>query len=317
MTMSTSCAPASTTHRVSSSLISSGDWPEGNAVATEATFTAVPRVRSRAYGTRFGYTQIAATEGMSASLGSGRMPLELSAATFPGVSAPSSVVRSIMRIARSSANTFDSRLIERFERTSARSSSATASTEPRRGSRGSSGSSKPPGSAGAVVTRLSLGITSRRPDHVDIARLYEGETVVVLDQIELGRRRVQPVALEVIKRRCLVVLAADLVICDIALSRGDRVPSQQRSRNRLGISASVDVRRRSRLRRDHGAARRNGLRSAGVMDPRLAPGEPDSVPIALRLDAVELLAGHGLVAPVVRAVRATGVQVRIVDEWSG
>src|SRR5688572_3647442 len=306
MTMSTSCAPASTTHRVSSSLISSGDWPEGNAVATEATFTAVPRVRSRAYGTRFGYTQIAATEGMSASLGSGRMPLELSAATFPGVSAPSSVVRSIMRIARSSANTFDSRLIERFERTSARSSSATASTEPRRGSRGSSGSSKPPGSAGAVVTRLSLGITSRRPDHVDIARLYEGETVVVLDQIELGRRRVQPVALEVIEGRCLVVLTAHLLIRDVALPRRDRIPGQQRSRDRLGISASIDVRRRSRLRRDHGATRPNGLRSCRIVEPHFVPREPDRVPVTHCLDAIELLPGRRLVAPVVRAVRAAG-----------
>src|SRR5438045_1668886 len=50
---------------------------------------------------------------MLGSDGSGRMPFEASAATLPGVSAPSSVVRSITRIASSSAKTLESRLIER------------------------------------------------------------------------------------------------------------------------------------------------------------------------------------------------------------
>ena len=44
------------------------------------------------------------------------MPLAHSARTLPSVSLPSSVVRSIIRIARSSAQSFDSRLIERFLR---------------------------------------------------------------------------------------------------------------------------------------------------------------------------------------------------------
>jgi hypothetical protein len=39
------------------------------------------------------------------------MPFDESAATLPGVSAPSSVVRSIIRTARSSAKSFASRLI--------------------------------------------------------------------------------------------------------------------------------------------------------------------------------------------------------------
>ena len=95
--------------------------------------------------------QIAATEGMLASLGSGRIPFEHSAATFPGVSAPSSVVRSIIRIASSSANTFASRLIERFASEAARSSTPTWSTDPIRASRGSSGSSKPRGRTGACA----------------------------------------------------------------------------------------------------------------------------------------------------------------------
>ena len=89
--------------------------------------------------------------GTDTSTGSGRIAFEQSAATFPGVSCPSSVVRSIIRIASSSACTFDSRLIDRFASVAARSSRATASTEPTRGSRGPDGSSKPPTSAGALA----------------------------------------------------------------------------------------------------------------------------------------------------------------------
>ena len=96
--------------------------------------------------------QTAATAGTERSTGSGRIALEQRAATLPGVSWPSRVVRSIMRIASSSACTFDSRLIDRFASVAARSSSATASTEPIRGSRGPDGSSKPPTSAGAWDT---------------------------------------------------------------------------------------------------------------------------------------------------------------------
>src|SRR5437763_6761914 len=100
--------------------------------------------------------QIAATDGTPASLGSGRIAFEASAATLPGVSWPSSVVRSIIRTASSSAKTFASRLIERFASEAARSSSATASTEPIRGSRGSSGSSKPRGRTGACAMAVSV-----------------------------------------------------------------------------------------------------------------------------------------------------------------
>src|SRR5215218_7382347 len=100
--------------------------------------------------------QTAATGGTVRSAGSGRIAFDASAATLPGVSAPSSVVRSIIRTARSSAKSFDSRLMERRESESARSSTATWSTEPMRGSRGSSGSSKPRGSTGVCATKLSL-----------------------------------------------------------------------------------------------------------------------------------------------------------------
>ena len=72
--------------------------------------------------------QTAATEGIDGSTGFGRTALAHIAMTLPTVSAPSRVVRSMLRIARSSAQSFDSRLIERFASEAARSSSPTAST---------------------------------------------------------------------------------------------------------------------------------------------------------------------------------------------
>src|SRR5947209_8597821 len=71
---------------------------------------------------------MAATLGTVGSAGSGRMPFEQSAATLPGVSAPSRVVRSIIRMARSSAQTLDAFLIERLPSEAARSSTPTWST---------------------------------------------------------------------------------------------------------------------------------------------------------------------------------------------
>src|SRR5436190_15976607 len=118
--------------------------------------------------------QIAAADGTLASLGSGRTALEASAATFPGVSWPSSVVRSIIRTARARAKTFASRLIERFASEAARSSSATASTEPIRGNRGSSGSSKPRGRTGACAMKMSVALGRlRKSASVDWNELHQ------------------------------------------------------------------------------------------------------------------------------------------------
>src|SRR2546421_1255684 len=127
--------------------------------------------------------QIAATDGIAPSEGSGRIAFEASAETLPGVSAPSSVVRSVMRTARSSANTLDSRLIERLARVPARSSTATWSIEPIRGSRGSSGSSKPVGSAGACAITLSVSPSPRLavPREEDV----RGRAQVVADGIRI------------------------------------------------------------------------------------------------------------------------------------
>ena len=69
----------------------------------------LPRRRRRASGRRTPRRP----DGTLGSSGSGRIALPASARTLPGVSAPSSVVRSTHRIARSSAAAFDDVLIER------------------------------------------------------------------------------------------------------------------------------------------------------------------------------------------------------------
>src|SRR2546422_7315876 len=71
---------------------------------------------------------MAATDGIDASPGLGRIALAHRAATLPGVSDPSSVVRSMQRIARSSAHSFEDFLIERLASDAARSSAPTSST---------------------------------------------------------------------------------------------------------------------------------------------------------------------------------------------
>ena len=54
MTMSTSSAPSSTAARASATLRAIGDWPDGNAVATDATWTDDSRSRARASATSVG-----------------------------------------------------------------------------------------------------------------------------------------------------------------------------------------------------------------------------------------------------------------------
>src|SRR6266567_2027407 len=72
--------------------------------------------------------QMAATDGMVESPGLGRIPLAHKAATLPGVSEPSRVVRSMQRTARSSAQSFDDFLIDRLASEAALSSAPTSST---------------------------------------------------------------------------------------------------------------------------------------------------------------------------------------------
>src|SRR5881409_131466 len=70
----------------------------------------------------------AATDGTVGSNGSGRTAFEHIATILPTVSEPSRVVRSVQRIARSSAQSLAPRLIDRVAREAARSSKPTAST---------------------------------------------------------------------------------------------------------------------------------------------------------------------------------------------
>src|SRR5438309_515340 len=65
---------------------------------------------------------------MVRSPGLGRIAFAHMAATLPGVSAPSSVVRSMQRIARSSAHSLEDFLIDRLASDAARSSAPTSST---------------------------------------------------------------------------------------------------------------------------------------------------------------------------------------------
>ena len=97
-------------------------------MATEATFTPLPASSGRATATRSGYTHTAATGGTARSAGSGWRALAHSPRTLPGVSAPSSVVRSTIATAVSSAHSLASRLMDRVARVAARWAAPTWST---------------------------------------------------------------------------------------------------------------------------------------------------------------------------------------------
>src|SRR5256885_16594522 len=110
MTMSISCAPAATEACTSSSRCANGFRPAGNPVETAATGIPEPWRAATAVETRAWYTHTAptlmsrwATPSASTRSGrSGRRALAQSRSTFPGVSSPCSVVRSMQVIARSS-----------------------------------------------------------------------------------------------------------------------------------------------------------------------------------------------------------------------
>ena len=73
--MSISSAPAATASAVSRSLASSDTCPAGNPVATDAVRTPMPRSAAWATPTSAGYTQIAATDGISGIAGAGQTAL--------------------------------------------------------------------------------------------------------------------------------------------------------------------------------------------------------------------------------------------------
>src|ERR1700722_8086751 len=157
MTMSTSPAPAARASRTSASLTGSDARPDGNAVATDATATSLPRSAVTAVATRSGDTQTAATGGTAGSWGSGRRALAHRPRTLPGVSAPSRVVRSTMRMARSRAAILASFLMDRVARAAARSRAPTSSTpgSPCSTWRSAASDAAPPGRATAAMAPAS------------------------------------------------------------------------------------------------------------------------------------------------------------------
>src|SRR6185503_1865787 len=175
MTMSTSSAPAATAALTSATLMSRNVWPLGKPVATVATLTLEPRRASFASGIRLGYRQTAATDGIDGSPGCGWMAFAHRARILPGVSRPSSVVRSIIRIARSRAHSFEAFLIERRFRLSTRSSTPTWSTAVWRPSTLPRGPGRPPAQARTsslarsreIVSgcRTAMGVAGYIPSH--------------------------------------------------------------------------------------------------------------------------------------------------------
>ena len=114
MTMSTSSAPASTAARVSAILMSRNVWPDGKPVATLATLTLEPCEGVLGVGDRAPDRRRSPRRtGSSGRPAADAIALAHSARTLPGVSFPSSVVRSIIRIARSRAHSFEAFLIDR------------------------------------------------------------------------------------------------------------------------------------------------------------------------------------------------------------
>ena len=100
MTMSTSSAPAAT----ASAHVGQLDRQRGPAGRERGGHRGDRHGAARQLGrgrpaTRSGYTHTAATGGTAGSAGSGRSALAHRPRTLPGVSAPSSVVRSTMRTA--------------------------------------------------------------------------------------------------------------------------------------------------------------------------------------------------------------------------
>src|SRR5215475_4003261 len=211
MTMSTSSAPAFTASATSASFTASEARPDGNAVATEATATPLPASSLRASPTRSGYTHTAATGGTEGSEGSGWRALAHSPRILPGVSAPSSVVRSTMRTAISSAHSLASRLIERVARDAARSCAPTWSTPGRPCRICRSAASEPtmldPVTPGAVTPPVTPAATAPAApvttsafmpllshlDPVDDRGDLAGSPRADLDGVpERGQRRVEP-----------------------------------------------------------------------------------------------------------------------------
>src|SRR6266540_133148 len=168
-----------------------------------------------------------------------------------------------------------------------------------------------------------LGRAMRAPSHealwyrddIHIARFDEAETVVEVDAIvqglafdhdpyslvERGNEGRRPVVIAVDQIRCNVDLPGRHIV--------DRRDALRRGALRISVLLRIGApvhgnRRLARFRRYQYARAGHGVGvMAGVVEPGFLAAEVDRVPVALLVDAIELLAGHGLVSPVVRAGR--------------
>ena len=128
ITISISLAPFSIASFVSANFTFIDARPDGNAVATAATGISFPPIKSssfRAIATKSLYTQTAPTCGTDKSFGSGLTALAQRVLIFPGVSAPSKVVKSTMLIAISIAQSLLEVFIERVASIAARACAPT------------------------------------------------------------------------------------------------------------------------------------------------------------------------------------------------
>ena len=117
--MSTSCAPRSTTSWISASRSERSE--AGRERAGDARDLHARTLQLRERDRHQVRVQADGRDRRDRRIAGGRTAFAHIAMTLPTVSVPSSVVRSMHRIARSSAHSFDSRLIERFASEDARS----------------------------------------------------------------------------------------------------------------------------------------------------------------------------------------------------
>src|SRR5215813_5578233 len=243
----------------------------------------------------------AATGGTEGSSGSGWSALAHSPRTFPGVSAPSSVVRSTIVTAVSSAHSLASRLIERVARDAARSCAPTWSTpgrpcricrsaasEPTTLAPAAPGVATPPVTPAAtmpaapVTTSAFMSLLSHR-DPVDDRGDLVGSLLTDLDGVpEGGQRRVEPgllVGTHLQQRLLLLHPVPRLGQAQHARRRAHRVllagPARPEPPRGLADRAGVQPHEEA----SGGRGQRPGVRGHGQRRVRVAPLGGDHLPV--------------------------------------
>src|SRR5687767_8949346 len=210
----------------------------------------------------------AATDGIVGSPGFGCIALTQIARTLPAVSFPSSVVRSIIRMARSSAHSFDAFLIDRRLSASTRSSTPTWSTVLTRPSR------LPRGSP----------IERERPSHARMSSLarwrasVSGRFVAVMGRrgyryrVAMPTRRA-PIRMGLTGAAILVLAFGVAVPAVLAATRGVDIRDFAFSPRTVEIRVGDTVRWTNRDSVAHTATAQNGSFDTGL----LAEGESGSI----------------------------------------